>query len=199
MRNPHFVLFCTCFMVLSSFGQKEDLEKNRTITLFKNQISSNLPYFLVNSVELNYERILGRKFALGIGWASYGDGFNKLDVAGNGYAQRANFEINPFGRFYFNGNNKKSHFLEIFASLNENESSDIFVRNTTPEGYGVYEKGTIVTKDFGMGIGYGYRFLFAKDRLSLEGQIGLRTNFETYWFVVQSSLVRTGIRIGYRF
>jgi len=186
-------------MVSTTYAQEDNRVSNKVGANFKNQFSTNIPYVFLNSLEINYERVLGRKFSIGIGWATYGKGYDNLNLEGDGYTDRINFEINPYGRLYFNGNQKKSHYLEVFASINESEKSDQFVRNTTDSGYSVYELGIEQRTTFGMGIGYGYRFLLANDRLVLEAQFGIRTNFDFYYGIPDPSIVRAGIRIGYRF
>ncbi len=192
-------ILLTLLMVSTTYAQEDNSVSNKVGANFKNQFSTNIPYLFLNSLEINYERVLGRKFSIGIGWATYGKGYDNLNLEGDGYTDRINFEINPYGRLYFNGNQKKSHYLEVFASINESEKSDQFVRNTTDSGYGVYELGIEQRTTFGMGIGYGYRFLLANDRLVLEAQFGIRTNFDFYYGIPDPSIVRSGLRIGYRF
>jgi hypothetical protein len=199
MKNCFLVILFSSVLVLSTYGQEDNIVLEESMKNSKNQFSTNVPYLLFNSLELNYERVLGRKFAVGIGWSTYGKGYDNLNLEGNGYNDKVNYEINPYGRLYFNGNQKKSHYLEVFASINESEKSDQFVRNTTNSGFGVYELGIEKRTTFGMGIGYGYRFLLANDRLVLEAQFGIRTNFDFYYGIPDPSIVRAGIRIGYRF
>jgi hypothetical protein len=105
----------------------------------------------------------------------------------------------PFVRLYFQGTQNKSHFLEVFGSISDVEESDIFVRNTNEEGFGVYEQGTNSYTAGGFGFGYGYRFLLPNNKWVLEAQLGIRTNFDTNFFVLDATLVRTGIKVGYRF
>lgn len=194
MTKNGILLIIFCGVFLSTYGQQK-----ADSTIFKNQVSTNITYLLINSVEFNYERTLGRKFAIGIGWASYGQGYYDLELESNGNDYVTQFEITPFGRWYFNGNKRKSHILEIFASINQSKEQDRFMRNTTDEGFGVYERGTETNTNFGMGVGYGYRFLFLEERLAVEAQLGLRTNFDFIFGIPISSFVRSGIRVGYRF
>lgn len=194
MTKKNLLICILNIIFISSYAQQEGGE-----FIFKNQVSTNIPYLLLNSFELNYEHTLGKKFATGIGWASYGKGYYNLALESEGYTYATQFEITPFGRWYFNGNQNKSHILEIFASINQSEERNRFVRNTTDEGFGVYERGTETNTNFGMGIGYGYRFLFLKKRLAVEAQVGIRTNFDFFFGIPLSSLVRSGIRLGYRF
>lgn len=180
--------------IFSIYAQDES-----EMTTFKNLVSTNSTYLLINSFELNYEHTLGRKFAAGLGWASYGQGYYDLELESEDENYATQFEITPYGRLYFNGNQNRSHILEVFASLNKSERSDSFIRNTTNEGFGVYERGIETNLNFGMGLGYGYRFLFLEERLVIEAQIALRTNFNFFYGILIPSVVRSGVRIGYRF
>jgi len=152
------------------------------------------------TVNLNYERSLGNRFAIGIGGTNYGNAHKRAGFeTRNSYEYVTNYEITPYGRLYFNGTQRKSHFLELFASFNESEELDQFIRTTNTQGYGVYSKGTIIENNIGMGIGYGYRFLLCEKRLLLEAQFGLRTNFDAFFIFPDGAVVRSGIRVGYRF
>lgn len=171
-----------------------------TSLIFKNQISNNTSYLFLGSLNLNYERLFGKHFAIGLGGTNYGKNHQRANFQSRlSEDYITNYEITPYGRWYINGTQRKSHFLEIFGSINESEEFDKFVRNNNSEGYGVYEKGSIISTNVGLGTGYGYRFLLADKKLILEGQIGLRTNFEAVFIFPDGALVRTGIRIGYRF
>ncbi|MBC6997696.1 DUF3575 domain-containing protein [Cytophaga sp. FL35] len=166
---------------------------------YKNQLSTNLLLPFFGSVDLSYERAVANKWAVGVGGALYGNGFENLSTNDYSYDQETKYEVAPFVRLYFNGAQKKSHFLEIFGSLSEVEESGRYIRHVNEEGYGVY---TIGTKTFivgGLGIGYGYRFLFLEDKLVLEPQFGIRTNFDVDFIFLNGALVRTGIKVGYRF
>lgn len=177
-----------------TFSQEED----RNIT-YKNQVTVNVAYLALGSPNLTYERTLGKHFTIGLSGVNYGKGHKKLHLETQGIDYVTNYEINPFVRWYINGTQHKSHFLELFASLNEGEEENRIVRITNDKGYGVYIRGTETFSRFGMGIGYGYRLLLADKRLVLEAQIGLRTNFEFDYFFFDAGIVRTGIGLGYRF
>ena len=194
MAKSYFLLFI--LIIISTFCCGQD---GSDISNFKNQVSTNITYLAINSIEINYERTIGRKFAFGLGWAKYGKGYYDLEIESEGFNYATQFEITPFGRLYFNGNRKKSHILEVFASINQSEVRDQFLRNTTDDGFGVYERGTETNTNFGMGVGYGYRFLFLKERLAVEAQLGVRTNFDFFFGIPLSSVVRSGLRVGYRF
>ena len=168
--------------------------------IFKNQVSNNTSYLFFGSLNINYERVVGKKFAIGLGGTHYGNSHKRQGFeTRNAYEYVTNYEITPYGRLYFNGTQRKSHFLELFVSFNESEELDQFLRNTNEEGYGVYERGSLISNNIGLGIGYGYRFLLLKNRLLLEAQFGLRTNFDAFYIFPDGAVVRTGIRVGYRF
>lgn len=84
---------------------------------FKNQLSTNLLLPFLGSVDLSYERTVANKWAVGVGAALYGNGFENLVTNDYSYDQETKYEVTPFVRLYFNGAQKKSHFLEIFGSL----------------------------------------------------------------------------------
>lgn len=188
------LFFIISAAIFSSCYAQEDT------TLKRNQISTNLILPFLESVDLSYERTIANKWALGIAAAVYGEGGQDLAVSyTNEYDLTTTYEIMPFVRIYFQGAQNKSHFLEVFGSLSKMEERGAFVRNTNEEGFGVYERGL---RDFtvgGLGIGYGYRFLFLEKKLVLEAQFGIRTNFDVDFFFLNAALVRTGIKVGYRF
>lgn len=187
------VLFLTVSMT-NCFSQEE--ENN---SILKNQVSSNIPYLIMGSANLSYERTLGKYFAIGLSGVNYGKVHKELNLETQGIDYSTNYEINPFGRWYMNGTQNKSHFLELFASINEGEEDGRIVRITNELGYGVYTYGIETTNNFGLGAGYGYRFLLANKKLVLEAQFSLRTNFNFEFFFFDAGIVRTGIRVGYRF
>lgn len=190
-------LFFLCFIGYSIYGISQESEET---PIFKNQISNNTSYLILGTLNLNYERIFGNHFALGIGGSTYGNAHKRAGFeTRSSYEYVTNYEITPYGRVYFNGAQRKSHFLELFASFNESEEFDQFVRTTNEEGYGVYTKSSLFDNKVGLGIGYGYRFLLCKNRLLLEAQFGLRTNFDAFFIFPDGAVVRTGIRVGYRF
>ncbi len=192
-----FCLLLICFFgcYLSCFSQQTDEAR-----IFKNQVSNNTGYLFLGTINLNYERVLGNRFAIGLGGSIYGNAHKRAGFeTRNSYEYVTNYEITPYGRLYFNGTQRKSHFLELFASFNESEELDQFIRNTNTEGYGVYAKGTLIENNIGLGIGYGYRFLLCENRLLLEAQFGLRTNFDAFFIFPDGAVVRSGIRVGYRF
>ncbi len=168
---------------------------------YKNQVSTNLLLPLFGSADVAYERTLGGKFAVGLGAAVYGEPFEDLtiDDSYRGGSLRTKNEIMPFARIYFNGNQKKSHFLEVLGSFSRVDESGRLIRSVNEEGNGVYDIGVRSYTRGGLGMGYGYRFLLVDDKLVLEAQLGLRTNFDVNFIVLNAALVRTGIKIGYRF
>jgi hypothetical protein len=192
--SKNFLFFLCFVMVFSSCYAQEDA------TLKKNQIATNLILPLLESVDLSYERTIANKWALGIAAAIYGEDGQDLSTSySNGYDLTTTYEVMPFVRIYFQGAQNKSHFLEVFGSLSRMEERGAFIRNTNEQGFGVYERGV---RDFtvgGLGIGYGYRFLLLEKKLVLEAQFGIRTNFDVEFFFLNAALVRTGIKVGYRF
>jgi len=193
MRN------CFCFIVIFSltnffFAQDE------IFTDYKNQISTNLVLPIFNSFDLSYERTIANKWALGLAGAIYGDRIQELSTEGSyNNSYDTNYELMPFARIYFQGAQNKSHFLELFGSLSQVVESDRFIRTNNSEGFGVYERGENKYTAGGLGIGYGYRFLLLDRKLVLEAQFGVRTNFNSNFLILNGSLVRTGIKVGYRF
>lgn len=182
------------FFSLSVVAQNESVSEN-----LNNQISTNLVLPITGSFDLSYERIVANKWAVGIGAALYGEGFQNLSTYDSYYERITNYEITPFVRIYFNGSQKRSHFLEVFGSLSQVEESGRYLRHVNQEGYGVYSVGSKSFSVGGLGVGYGYRFLFYRRKVVLEAQIGLRTNFDVDFVFLNAAFVRTGIKIGYRF
>jgi len=190
------LLHILTFMMLchSSFSQDD-----ATIQDYNNQVSTNLVLPIFESFDLTYERTIGNKWAVGLAGAIYGDRISELTTDGSYGNLDTNYEVMPFVRIYFQGAQKKSHFLELFGSLSNVEKNNVFVRNTTEDGYGVYEQGINEYTAGGLGIGYGYRFLLPNNKWILEAQFGVRTNFDINFIILDVALVRTGIKIGYRF
>ncbi len=191
------LLFLACFL-LACFALKAQEEPSKS---YKNQISTNLLLPIFGSVDFSYERSLGNKFAVGIGAAVYGEDFENLtiDDSYGGGTLRTKNEIMPFARIYFNGNQNNSHLLEVFGSFSRVDEDGRLVRSLNDVGNGVYDIGVESYTRGGFGLGYGYRFLLLDNKLALEAQFGLRTNFDLNFVVLNAALVRTGIKIGYRF
>ncbi|WP_291864987.1 hypothetical protein [Maribacter sp.] len=192
MKN-FWIVFALLFSV-SLFSQEEEEE------IYKNQFSGNLSYLLLGSPELNYERTLNKYFTVGVGGVIYSNAHQKLNLkTAEEYSNyKVNYEINPYARLYVNGTQKRSHFFEIFGSYNRAETDSGLQRSNNASGYGVYDYGTRNIENVGLGAGYGYRFLAFHKRMSMEAQIGIRTNFEDV-LLFDVGLVRTGIKVGYRF
>lgn len=179
----------------SLFSQDENVEFR-----YNNSVSTNLILPAFGSVDLNYERIIANKWAVGIAGALYGDNIQELSTEGT-YDNKydTNYEVMPFVRVYFQGAQNKSHFLELFGSLSQVTESGRFLRTTNSAGFGVYARGENSYTAGGLGIGYGYRFLLFDKRWIVEPQFGVRTNFNTTFGLLNGTLVRTGIKVGYRF
>ncbi|MEP3208970.1 MAG: DUF3575 domain-containing protein [Maribacter sp.] len=176
-------------------------QENEDPVVYKNQLSTNLMLPAFESFDLNYERTIANKWALGLAVAIYGDRISELSTGSSGDFRRydTNYEFMPFVRLYFQGAQHKSHFLELFGSLSRVTASGRFVRNTNTAGFGVYEPGETDYTAGGLGIGYGYRFLLLNKKLVLEAQFGVRTNFNVDYYFLNGSIIRTGFKIGYRF
>lgn len=190
------LFFLVVFILCSNtgFGQEQDEE----FISFKNQVSTNLVLPLFESFDFNYERTIANKWAIGLAGAIYGESARDLFLASS-YEVKTNWEIMPFGRIYFQGAQNKSHFVELFGSVSETEETGRLIRTTNDSGFGVYDLGTRTYTVGGVGAGYGYRFLLLNRRLVLEAQVGIRTNFDFSYFVLNGAFVRTGIKVGYRF
>lgn len=195
-NRTSLVFFLLVFMGQNFLCAQEE----RAMTTYNNQISTNLMLPFFESVDLSYERTIANKWAIGLSGAIYGDRIQELSTEGN-YDNKydTNYEVMPFVRVYFQGAQNKSHFLELFGSLSQVTESGRFLRTTNPEGFGVYRRGETTYTAGGLGIGYGYRFFLLDRRMVLEAQFGVRTNFNTSFIVLNGTLVRTGIKIGYRF
>lgn len=174
-------------------------QESGTSPILKNQISTNVALLATLSPNLTYERTLGNHFSIGLSGSFYGKPHKQLNLEYDGYRNSTNHEINPFGRWYINGTQRRSHFLEFFGSINESVEGNKRMRNTNEAGYGVYVLGDEKKTNYGLGVGYGYRFLLVDNKLVLEAQFGLRTNFDVGFLFFEPSIVRTGIRVGYRF
>lgn len=196
--KKHPILFFLLLFILCNkigFGQEQEEE----LISFKNQVSTNLVLPLFESFDINYERTIANKWAIGIAGAIYGPSGSSLATSTNYYDYKTNWEIMPFGRIYFQGAQNKSHFVELFGSVSETEESGRLVRSTNDSGFGVYDLGTRTYTVGGLGAGYGYRFLLLDKRLVLEAQFGIRTNFNVDFLFLNAAVVRTGIKVGYRF
>ena len=195
MKKIGFIILCFLSSITFCSAQEEI-----DIAQYNNQISTNLVLPLVQSFDLSYERTVANKWAIGLSGAIYGEGFSDFSTDSSGYYDRiTNYEITPFVRFYLNGAQKKSHFFEFFGSIAEVDESGGYLRNVNEEGYGVYSIGAKTYTVGGLGAGYGYRFLLLKKKMVLEAQLGIRTNFNVDFFLLNGALVRTGIKVGYRF
>ena len=192
-----FIVFALCLFLrnASVFGQESEEQVS-----YKNMISTNLMLPIFESFDLNYERTIANNWAVGIAGAIYGDRIQELSTEGSyDNTYDTNYEVMPFVRIYFQGAQNKSHFLELFGSLSQVTESDRFMRITNSEGFGVYKRGEKEYTAGGLGIGYGYRFLLLDKKLVLEAQFGVRTNFNSNFIILNGTLVRTGIKVGYRF
>lgn len=119
-------LLCITFSIFNGICQTEAPPQK-----FKNQLSTNLLLPFLGSVDLSYERTVANKWAVGVGGALYGNGFENLSTSDYSYDQETKYEITPFVRLYFNGAQEKSHFLEVFGSLSEVEEWGRYIRHVT--------------------------------------------------------------------
>ena len=198
MTKPFLTIFFVLCITLSNYVQEE-------IALqYYNQFSSNISYVTLGSLDISYERTISKYFTGGVGVTNYSNSHNDLNLEKHdGYSvYNVNLEINPFVRLYIHSTQKRSFFVEVLGSYNEaevNTGRRIF-RSVNNLGYGVYtyEYGSQKIENIGLGTGVGYRFLLLKNRLVLEAQFGVRTNLKEIW-IYDISLVRTGIKAGYRF
>ena len=174
-------------------------QESSTSPILKNQISTNAALLALLSPNLTYERTLGQHFSIGLSGSSYGKPHEQMDLIYVGHRNSTNHEINPFGRWYINGTQNRSHFLELFGSINEVVETGKRMRITNEAGYGVYVFRDEEKTYYGLGVGYGYRFLLVNNKLLLEAQFGLRTSFEVGFLFSEPAIVRTGVRVGYRF
>lgn len=188
-------------IILCFFGIKSNClsQETETVSVMKNQVSMNVGYLLFGSPNITYERVLSNHFAIGLSTSIYGNSHQNLNLESFGEDYKINYDFEPFGRWYINGTQRKSHFLEFFGSINESERRGRNVRITNDEGYGVYIIDNEKTTNVGLGTGYGYRFLLIDKKLVLEAQVALRTNFIVDYFFFDVAIVRTGIKVGYRF
>lgn len=197
-KNP--VTFLVFLLFVLTIHHSFFAQEKTPIDTYKNQISTNLMLPIFESFDLNYERTIANKWAIGFGGIIYGDSYNELSSTTSSFGTKfdTNYEITPFIRVYFQGAQNKSHFLELFGSLSQVEESGRFVRSTNAAGFGIYNRETRSLSLGGLGIGYGYRFLLLEDKFVLEAQFGLRTNFDTNFIVLTGAPVRAGIKVGYR-
>ncbi|MRI01948.1 DUF3575 domain-containing protein [Kriegella sp. EG-1] len=194
MRNNVLSLLLIFISCSNINGQEKE-----KFSQFKNHISTNLLLPVFESFDISYERTIANKWAIGLAGALYGNRGEELNTSYDNYDYHTKFELMPFARIYFQGAQNKSHFIEIFGSLSKVEERGRIIRSTNEFGYGVYNIGV---KDYtvgGLGTGYGYRFLFLERKLVVEAQIGLRTNFNIDFILLNVAAVRTGIKVGYRF
>ncbi len=137
---------------------------------------------------------------LGWGGTYYGSAHKDLNLESYGsYDHSVNYEVDIFTRVYLQGNQNKSHFFELFGSVNQTQEFGAYIRNINAQGYGVYTVGIDKSVNVGLGTGYGYRFLLLDKKLVLEAQVELRTNFLVDYIFFDVAIVRTGIKVGYRF
>ena len=200
-KTVHNLRLCLLVAFFFLFVRSVFAQEESAPTVYKNQVMTNLMLPIFSSADLAYERTLGKKFAFGIAGAIYGDRIEEISFD-DYYRERelrTNYEIFPFARLYFNGNQRWSHFIEVFGSISDVDESGRLLRYVNDLGYGVYGLGTKNYTRGGVGGGYGYRFLFLGERLAVEAQFGLRTNFDINVIIFNAALVRTGIKVGYRF
>jgi len=168
----------------------------------KNQVSVNMLNLAMASPNLTYERTLGTNFAVGSGATIFGKPYLESGIF-DGFDTDLEplYDINPFARWYMNGNQNKSHFLELFGAISRFEKKTEVIRTNNNEGYGVY---VYDSKDYtlgGLGMGYGYRFLLLDKKMVLEAQIGIKTHFESdaFFGILEPYIARAGFKVGYRF
>jgi len=198
MMSKHFIVL-VCFLVSLVSIQAQDQTDEM---VFKNQVSTNASYLITGTPDINYERALGKRFAIGIGGSLFSNFYRSLEIPnGGGTDYNLEYEITPFARWYINSIQTKSHFIEIYMSINGGEEVDEIIRITNPEGFGVYVRGIKEVSNVGLGGAYGYRFLLLENKLVLEASIGLRTNFnrDNYLGLLDVAIARTGVKVGYRF
>ncbi|MEM9143379.1 MAG: hypothetical protein AAGA86_10360, partial [Bacteroidota bacterium] len=139
------------------------------------EVGTNLIYWTLASPNVSVAKDIGGKFAAGIAFASFGhlyvDSFmydGDTSLGGFDHGEEPIYDINPFVRFYWQGNEHWSHFLEAFGAISNFEGEDNIERIVNSEGYGVYVRDTRRLIYGGIGIGYGYRFLFLENRFAVE-------------------------------
>lgn len=201
MTTPKISFSVVACLFLCLLGQRTLIAQDEAaLPEYYNQVSTNLLLPVFESVDLTYERTVANKWAVGIAGAVYGDRIQELSTEGS-YDNRydTDYEVMPFVRAYFQGAQNKSHFLELFGSLSQVTESGRFLRTTNSNGFGVYRRGENTYTAGGLGIGYGYRWFLLDRKMVLEAQFGIRTNFNTEFIILSGTLVRTGIKVGYRF
>ena len=153
-----FFMFISIFAILTVKAQSlPDLSKN--------EFKLNGLYLVEGTLELSYERWVGRR--LGIGLSSYislrGDGMKLF-----GESLPWNFSITPFLRIYIGGSGYKGFFIEGNLMLGSNTEvlEDIGDGNNT-------------AWDLGGGMAYGAKWVFGRN-WGVEAYAGLGVTTNLY-------------------
>jgi hypothetical protein len=165
------VAFCICF---SAFSQETKKAAPKTT----NEIKLNLIMTLFSFPEISYERVWGNNVGLGL---SAGIPLENSNT---------NFQITPYGRFYFGESAVKSFFIEGSMGI---LGRDVNVYQHSDD-YSTFFSTTRSTTDIGLGVAFGYKYVNSYGLIG-ELYLGLGRTFGDNSTIYP----RCGISIGKQF
>ena len=172
MKRILFIVIALC-MCFAAFSQETEKVKSEAT----NEVKLNLLMSVLSFPEISYERVWTNNFGVGLSAAVAFDSDN-------------NFQITPFGRFYFGGNPDKAFFIEMnaaFAGYKKYVYDDYYF-------YSSYLPTKKNTLDFGMGFATGYKYVNSKGFVG-ELYLGLGRIFDNN----ERFYPRVGISVGKQF
>ena len=169
-------------LCLSSFFFGYSQEKEFT-SIEKNELKANVFLFVLNPIEITYERILNEDS--GIGTSVYFMKKGDADI---------NFSLSPYYRAYFGKKTAAGFFVEGFGMLNSGNTGFHSIYDPIKDDY-IYTKKDNFT-DVALGFSLGAKWVHKKKFIfEISGGIGRNLLNSDSPDVVG----RGGINLGYRF
>ena len=163
------VALCICHAIFSQ-------ETKDGKTEAKNEVKLNLLMTVLKIPEISYERILSNNLGLGLS-AGFSFDNDALDI---------NYQIIPYGRFYFGRKHGSGFFIEANAAL-VGFKEEYYVNYT-------YEYRTRDVTGFGVGFAIGGKFINNNDFIG-EFFLGCGNTFSKNDYIYP----RIGVSIGKQF
>ena len=179
MFTFYYLFFCVSFVALAQEDTKDNVKIDKRLAGDSNynEIKLNALYAVVGAIEVNYERTLNKRSAVGLSvFLPYDkDQINDID-----------YMIGPYYRYYFGKRYASGFFMEGFGLINSTRERFLFF------------SGPEFETDLALGIGFGGKWV------SESGFVGeLNLGFGRNLFNADDDtfdiLGRIGITVGYRF
>lgn len=173
------LFFCFSFVALAQEDSKDDTKSDKRFAIEGNynELKINALYAVIGAIEVNYERTLNNRSAIGLSvFLPYDqDQIDDID-----------YLIGPYYRHYFGKNYATGFFVEGFGLL-----------NSTRQQFPVSNGETFET-DLALGIGFGGKWVSESGFVG-ELNLGFGRNIIDPDNDTFDILGRIGITIGYRF